>query len=404
MSADLVPRTGAAALRSPDVSPSIEGRPGAGERPIRKGDMRCRTLLIALLAALAVAAGDASRAAAGPNLILGVDDDTARWVGMAGALGPVYKELGLQAVRVTMQWKPGESTLPPDDQTELDRALVATWGTRLVVAVDGPADTPPADATGRAQYCGYVSSILRRYWQVNDVVIWTEPNSSTFWRPQSTAPAAYEALLATCYDQLHALRPRVNVIAASAPHRSPAAWFRNLAAAYRGSARSAPIFDTVGHNAYPDNSAESPYATHKKNIDEGDYDRLVSVLQTAFAGTGQPAPGQRGVTIWYMEDGFQSTVASGRRLYSGSETDRHAVSEAVQAQQLSDAVKLAYCQPYVGAFFNFELRDETQLSGWQSGLLRADWTAKPAFYAFRDALVAVAHGQVSCPPRFAVGK
>ncbi len=355
--------------------------------------MKLRVSIAALFALCAFA----SQASAGPGLILGVDDDTARWMGTAGALGPVYRELGLRAVRVTIQWKPAEATLAPSERTQLDRATYATFGFRLVVAIDGPADRPPADTTSRTQYCSYVASILRRYSGINDVVIWTEPNSSTFWRPQAGAPAAYEQLLATCYDTLHAVRSRVNVIAASAPHQNPVAWYAGLGAAYRGSARSAPIFDTVGHNAYPDNSNESPRAKHKStNIDQGDYDKFMSVLGSAFGGTGQPIPGQKGVTIWYMEDGFQSQIKQARRLYVGSETDRSAVSEERQAEQIKDAIELAYCQPAVGAWFNFELRDETLLGGWQSGLLRADFTAKPAFYAFRDAAVAVTRRTISC--------
>jgi hypothetical protein len=168
--------------------------------------------------------------------------------------------------------------------------------------------------------------------------------------------------------------------------------------AYRSSGRMRRLFDTVGHNAYPETSGESPLARHTNDsIDQGDYDRLLSVLHKAFDGTAQPVPGDQGVTIWYMEDGFQSKVVQARRLYSGDETDRYAVSEDKQAELLGAAIRLAYCQAFVGAFFNFQLRDETQLSGWQSGLLRADWSAKPAFYAFRDAAVDVAKNRVDCP-------
>jgi hypothetical protein len=97
-----------------------------------------------------------------------------------------------------------------------------------------------------------------------------------------------------------------------------------------------------------------------------------------------------------MEDGFQSRITTGRQLYTGAETDRYAVTEDKPAQQVGAAIRLAYCQPLVGAWFNFELKDETQLSGWQSGLVRADWSAKPSFYAFRDALVEVVQHRVSC--------
>jgi hypothetical protein len=355
--------------------------------------MRFRTLLISLFAALAVVPS----ASAGTGLILGVDDDMARWMNPAGALSPIYRELGVRAVRVTMQWQPGQTQLTSRNRIELDRAGVATWGLRLVVAVDGPADSPPLDETGRDQYCSFVGNLLRRYTTVNDIVIWTEPNSGTFWRPQPGAPAAYEALLADCYDVAHGVRPKVNVIAASAPHQNPVAWFAGLGDALRASGRRAPILDTVGHNAYPQTSGEDPSARHSGNVlDQGDYDRLVSVLGTAFGGTGQPLPGQNGVSIWYMEDGFQSRITTGRQLYTGAETDRYAVTEDKQAQLVGDAIRLAYCQPLVGAWFNFELKDETQLSGWQSGLVRADWSAKPSFYAFRDALVEVVQHRVRC--------
>jgi hypothetical protein len=177
----------------------------------------------------------------------------------------------------------------------------------------------------------------------------------------------------------------VNVIATSAPHAGPRHWYEQLGRAYRSSLRAAPIFDTVGHNAYPETSSEAPSATHGKSIDEGDLGRLLAALRTAFAGTGQPLPGQRGVTVWYLEDGFQ-TIPSGDAYAGGVESDRAPVTEERQASQLAAALELAYCQPAVGAFFNFELRDDASLDGWQSGLLRPDWSAKPSFAAFAAAV------------------
>lgn len=60
------------------------------------------------------------------------------------------------------------------------------------------------------------------------------------------------------------------------------------------------------------------------------------------------------------------------------------------------AVRLAYCQPAVGAFLNFELVDERDLRGWQSGLLRPDFSRKPAYDAFKSVIAAVARGAVTC--------
>jgi hypothetical protein len=157
------------------------------------------------------------------------------------------------------------------------------------------------------------------------------------------------------------------------------------------------VFDTVGHNAYPETSAEPPGTRHGKrshSIDEGDLGRLLAALHKGFASTAQPLPGTGGVTVWYLEDGFQTIPT--RAGYSGTENDKHPVSEEQQAAQLWAAVQLAYCQPTVGAFFNFELRDDSSLDGWQSGLVRPDWSPKPAFTAFGQALQAAAAGTVQC--------
>jgi hypothetical protein len=157
------------------------------------------------------------------------------------------------------------------------------------------------------------------------------------------------------------------------------------------------VFDTIGHNAYPETSAEAPGARHGKHshsIDEGDLNRLLAALTKGFHGTAQPLPGHGGVTVWYLEDGFQTTP--GRTIYSGSETEKHPVSEAQQAAQLTAAVQLAYYQPAVGAFFNFELRDDASLGGWQSGLVRPDRSPKPAFGAYAHVVQAATGGSIVC--------
>ncbi len=275
-------------------------------------------------------------AAAGTGLLVGVDDDNAKWTARNAAYFSVYRDLGLTALRITVPWHTGEWAPTVTDVTELGRVIPAAFGLRVVVAVSGgPADTP-LDAGSRDRFCSFTASLLRRYPTLNDVVIWTEPNSGTFWKGP---PAAYEALLAQCWDLLHAYRPSVNVIAASAPHQKPAAWYRGLGAALRASGRTLPILDTVGHNAYPNRSDESPDRIHKgASLDEGDYGRLMQALHGAFDGTAQPVPGERSVTIWYMEDGFQTAIDPARAVqYRGVETDPHLTSD--QGAQLATAVR-----------------------------------------------------------------
>jgi hypothetical protein len=399
----------------------------ADETTVRRNG---RTLAVCTILA-GVLAGVAHAA---PGLLVGVSDDSLKWTDKTQAQSAIADahDLGFRAVRVTVPWHPGETRLSLDDRRPVDRMILATWagGLRVVLAVYGQADDAPQTDTGRDTYCTFAASLLRRYPGVNDVVIWNEPNSGRFWRPQfapdgsSLAPSSYEQLLARCWDTLHAVRASANVIAASAargnddpaatsPSHSPASFYREIGAAYRESGRTRPILDTVGHNPYPATNAEPPWTRHtnSKVIGEGDYDRLMTVLQESFGGTGQPVPGEGRVSIWYMEQGFQTTVDPAKSsLYQGTENERQLLSPLAQvdanangggaapdqATQLADALDLAYCQPGVAAFFNFELADETDLAGWQSGLLWADGTPKPSYQPFKTAVRTVAARQVDC--------
>ncbi|HEY7605098.1 MAG TPA: hypothetical protein VH760_12620 [Gaiellaceae bacterium] len=394
-----------------------------------------RRAALTVLACVVLAGALTAAAQAGPGLLIGVADDTLKWSDAKTAQRALVsaRDLGVRAVRVTVPWQPGQTRLSVVDRGPVDRMILATWGggLRVVLAVYGRPDDAPQDAGQRAAYCQFVAALLHRYPGVSDVVIWNEPNSSRFWRPQfapdgtSLAPAAYEALLARCWDVLHAARPGVNVIAASSPRgndnpgassnvsHSPVNFYRKLGDAYRASGRRLPIFDTVGHNPYPLTNAERPWVRHTtdRTIAEGDYDKLMALLQEAFGGTAQPLPGQKNVRIWYLEQGFQTVVEPAKRLfYRGTETDRQvlppffalAAERATaglapdQSTQLGDALRVAYCQPAVGGFFNFELADERNLAGWQSGLLWADLTPKPSYQPFKEAVRAVGSGRVDC--------
>ena len=175
----------------------------------------------------------------------------------------------------------------------------------------------------------------------------------------------------------------------------PAAWFNKLSAAYRASRRTQPIFDTLGYIPHPADSAERPWTKHPgaSGIALGDYATLMSTLTTAFRGTAQPVPGQGTTKIWYLAQGFQTAPDPGRTGFTGTETDPNPVpswsaQEAAdqgsgpgvdQAVQLQDAIRVAYCQPAVGAYFNFHLYDERDLAGWQSGVFWPDGQPKAAW-------------------------
>ena len=403
---------------------------------LNRGRSFLRGLLVVLAFSVATC-GTASVARAGSSLFFGFSDDGPKWNGAAAAPG---RAAGASAFRVTLRWAPGESDLTAQDVTEVATAVSGTPGLRLVLAVYGSATSAPQDDTSRTQFCTYARNALVRFPSINDIVIWNEPNLSFFWRPQfnpdnsSAAPAAYEALLARCWDVLHAFRPGINVVgpatsprgndnpsAVSNVSHSPVNFIRQMGAAFRASGRNERLFDTVGQHVYQNSFRERPFLIHTVGtvIAEGDWNKLVQTLQEAFAGTAQPVPGPgcdvTCVPIWYLESGFQTAVPPEKAEYyngsentvpipdfAGGEADFPNASPLAtspapdQATQLRYAVRLAYCQPYVGAIFNFLLRDEANLGGWQSGVLWADGTTKDSFASLASVVADANKRTVSC--------
>lgn len=381
-----------------------------------------------LAISLLVLVARAPAASAAPGLLVGVSEDTFLWRG--GTAVAAAQDLGLAAVRVTVPWD-GRSELSAADTNRLDLAAPAAAGLRIVASVFGKARAAPQDDAGRDAYCAYVRDLLSRYPTINDVVIWNEPNLGFFWQPQftpggaSAAPAAYEKLLARCWDVLHAFRPSVNVLmttspsgndnpaaAANASH-SPGAFIRKLGSAYRASGRTTPIFDTIGHNPYGVSSADPPWRQHfaPAHVAEADLDRLVQAFDDGFRNTAQPTPGRctdagrRCASIWYLETGYQTLPdAAHQALYTGRENDDHPVADAAaandaaptQSAQITDGIELAYCQPYVTAIFNFLLWDEPDLARWQSGVFWADGTKKASYAALQRVVEDVKGGSIDC--------
>jgi hypothetical protein len=308
------------------------------------------------------------------------------------------------AVRVTIPWRPGQAKPTRLQKVYLQRIRRMTQlNDRIVLAAYNTAQFAPTTRAERNQYCGFLHGAVKHVPLIHDVEIWNEANSPTYW-PQSTGAPSYTKLLARCYDVLHSRPFPINVISSTASRHDPAGFIFAIGDAYQSLGRTRPLFDTFGHNPYPENSAEPPSVLHSGSdlIAEGDYETLMNVLHTAFDDTGQPVPGDRGVTIWYVEDGFQTVPPRDKmRYYRGRENDSHALpafskDSVDQATQLKDAILLAYCQPAVAGFLNFGLLDEDRLGGWQAGLLYRDGTRKPSYDAFKAAIEEVRRRDTDC--------
>ena len=351
-------------------------------------------LVCALALVLAPAAG------AAPWLRLGFDDDTLKWLTRPNGLVGAQQQLGAPFTRLTIPYRRGWVSLRPVVKVYLDRAQrAAELHQKVVLAVYGDARDAPLDAISRKHYCTYVHAVLKRVPGFAAVVIWNEANSPRYWPQGPAAAGDYEALLARCYDALHATWPTMNVIDSTASHYDPASFILEMGDAYRASGRDRPIVDNFGHNPYPDYASEPPWATHPGTgtIGEGDYTTLLAAITQAFQGTAQRVPSATWARIWYLEDGFQTAPPRAlSRFYRGHENDTTALAPDAQAAQLTAAIELAYCQPAVSGFFNFTLLDETRLVGWQSGLFYKNGARKPAFTAFQAVAAKVAARAIDC--------
>ena len=395
----------------------------------------------AALAALTCAIALPQVASASSNLFFGFSDDSLKYEPAFAV--PIARDIGAQAFRVTLLWSKGQTDLDPAQIANLDTVAGGAAGMRVVVALYGKSNTDaPTDEASRTQYCTFARNLITRYPQVNDIVIWNETNKQFFWKPQydrkgaSAAPAAYVALLARCWEELHAYRPEVNLLAAATSPRgndrpnarsnvshSPGAFIRKMGKAFRALNLNHRIFDTVAHHGYGPFSSERPWKRHSTTsglISQGDYTALLTALQEAYEGTAQPLPGQCVeswcVGIWYTEMGIQTQVdRKKRRFYTGRESDPRAVPDDAgapgwnsegsvsddssapdQATQITDALRHAYCLPFVDAFFNLQLWDEPDLGRWQSAPLWADRTPKDSYAAFQQAIAAVNADTIDC--------
>ena len=255
----------------------------------------------------------------------------------------------------------------------------------------------PLDDRARDEYCTYVSRLITRYPQINDVVIWNEPNLRYFWKPQydldgkSEAPARYVELLARCWDVLHTLRPSVNVVAPAAStwgndnpnafsnvSHSPTSFIKEMGAVYRASGRTRPDLRHVRPPPVSDPVERASLGGAQRRGNRLARRRRPPDRATARGVRGHTAAdaGQR-PPIWYLETGYQTLIDDDKQsLYDGVENWPGSVPDVAppsrrrgrpttvpapdQATQLADSLRMMYCQPHIAAVFNFLIRGRAE--------------------------------------------
>ena len=366
-----------------------------------------RIALAALVGVLAL--GFAGAAAAGPNI--GFADDATKYASDGGdRLFTEMNKLGATTNRVAVFWDSGAPTTI-QDQAFLDRMIPVAkkHDIQIVFAIypKQPSMSPTSPSAVQA-FCSYAVQVMKRYTYVRKVIIGNEPNQPRFWSPiwngsQPASPAAMEAVLANCYDQLKGYDATLDVVgvglsprgndnpgASSNASISPVRFIAALGQAYRLSGRAAPLFDELSWHCYPNvntDAVETGYAW--PNTGCVNAARIKLALWDAFHGTGQPVlagytPTTTGSDLFgnvskmlIDETGWQVDT-SNEPGYINTE-NVPVISEQTQAQDYEKLVHLANCEPTLTDFHIFPLLDEAdRTSLLQSGVLRVNFTERPS--------------------------
>jgi hypothetical protein len=222
----------------------------------------------------------------------------------------------------------------------------------------------------------------RRLPAVRHWLAWNEPNNPVFlkpqwrrhrqkWRPQSAFD--YAKICSAVWAGVHSTRLRGEKVACGAtgprgndaprssrPSTSPLVfltWFRRA-----GGKR----FDAYAHHPYYTNRFERPTTVprSKKTVTLGNIQVLIRMLNRLYG------PKKR---LWITEYGYQTRPP-----------DRHfGVRYSSQARYVHQAFAIARRTRRIDMLVWFLIRDERRLSGWQSGVMSARGTRKPAFRAFQ---------------------
>jgi hypothetical protein len=368
---------------------------------------------------LAAAALSVPAATASSGMLIGIYDEGSTFYDDSAQVFTRYQTLGINVLRVNLYWggkigvaktRPFDAADPRDagyDWSLYDRvaAFAGAYKIQLLFSITGTPrwanggaspNRPPKNFAdlrdfayaAAARYSGtYTGTDGRTLPAVHLWAAWNEPNNPVFLRPQyvrrggkwviqsavdyaKICNAVYNGVHATLYDgeqvACGVTGPRGNNDPLSArPAVAPIAF---LSAAKKAGMKT---FDAYAHNPYygtptetpatkppPTKGGGRPTAVTLANIDD-----LISEVTRLYGPK----------KFWITEYGYQTRPPD----------NQFGVSWALQARYLTQAFAIARKNPRISMMLWFLVKDEPQLSGWQSGLVTVEGRKKPAFDAFR---------------------
>jgi hypothetical protein len=367
-------------------------------------------LAAASLAVLAVSVSTLSASTKSTHMLIGIYDEGITLYGPPASSFAVFKSLHAQVIRLNLHWASIAKSRPinPIDPNDSaydwgidDQAVqnASKYGLQVLFSI---IDTPgwanggagrthvPTNITdlrsfalaAATRYSGtWTATSGARLPAVHLWAAWNEPNNPVFLQPQYKyvrgkwviqSAIDYTKICEAIYAGVHGARvsgdrvacgvtaPRGNNNPAEA--RASISPLVFLAAVHADGLRH---LDAWAHHPYPLSPSETP--SSKLNsataISLGNIQTLIDRL-TRYYGS-KP--------IWITEYGWQT-----------SPPDRLAgVSWSKQSSYLSQAFAIARKNPRIQLMLWFLLKDEPNLSGWQSGLETVTGQKKPAFSAFQ---------------------
>jgi hypothetical protein len=244
-----------------------------------------------------------------------------------------------------------------------------------------PADPQKFATFARTAAARYASRGIH-IWEV-----WNEENLAAYWRPAASA-AAYTTLLKATAGALRDADPSAQVILGglAAGHTESGNISQTDFLEAVAAAGGTQVVNAVGYHPYSYPflaSSQTAWGTPWERMN-----RYSQSLRTVLAAHGQST-----MPIWITEYGAPTGGPGTAAGQQSTASDITHVTPAWQAQLAQDAVRTAATDPYVQALMWYSYKDlgsSTSTSENFFGLRAADGTAKPAYYALRQAIAALA--------------
>jgi hypothetical protein len=353
-------------------------------------------LLAVALVALIPAAGSAQAAQPGVNVASLNHDSIAE--GLA---------TGAKTIRLFASWQELEPNGPNDypnvgnvaDYDAAIRQINAGGAQPLFVVLNAPAWAngsndplvPPSDPATYAKFIGKFVAHNKSVGAVAGYEIWNEPDENAFWHPQPDV-ARYTALLKASYASIKAADPGATVVTGPTTGNNYS-WIQQL---YGNGAGGS--FDVVAVHTDTACLDRGPDAFYR---DPGGQLAQYTFLGYRSVHDVMAANGDGAKPIWMSELGWSSTgggpTSCTRGQWNGQKPS--GVSEAAQAQYLTQAYACLANDPYVQKADWFTLRDTSgngvdELNHY--GLVHTDGSPKPDLSAFRSVAAAGGGDAATC--------